>query len=571
MKGRPMNPGDVEKWNPGVQRACALGTGIVSLVLGACATGGAITADPWEAQLVRGSQAATSRQWEEAGTAFSSLLRHDVRNARLQFLNGLTYDRLGREKDRTLLDLARVGYENAARFAPGDYWARLYLGFLELERGEWSAAQAAFAAAVKERPQRFEALYGLGVASYYAGDSLTARLAAAKAHELQPANADAARLHALALATDGESESAREAANGYKRLLGADVKNAAAFDARFESIVRQVGGTRIAQASAPAELRVADAAAVANDDKQVTIDVTIILSSLLKVENRGVNLFDGLAVQYGGENRLTSNRASGIPYTSTRSITSTITVPTLTYNLNLFNDSGQYYQVIARPTLTAYLERESDFFAGRTVNVSVSGVNLGTLQPIDVGVGLKVTPEVIAGKKITFRVSASRSFLSREEIGTFDESLTTFKQLVSATAEVELGQTLLLSALSESVQDANFSRVPGLGQIPGPNMLFNRRSTANRRESLLILLTPTRPSTIQTTSEGMLRPAALDDLLKFWSQLVDPVSSVEAITKRLGASRFFRGGQTGDVRWNHALTQNLLDEAITENVESARR
>lgn len=591
-----MSPVAIEVWDAGLRRTRAAGIGMVSVLLGACAAGGAVPGltqdesmvvghsrstrvapeiDPWESQLARGLQAASTRKWEEARVAFSSLLRHDVRNPRLQFLNGLTYDRLGREQDRTLLDLARVGYTNAVRLAPGDYWAQLHLGFLELERGEWGAAQDALAAAVKARPQRFEALYGLAVASYYAGDSLTACLSAEKAHSLEPMHADAARLHALALASSGESARARVAARDYRQLLGKDVKSAAAFDARIESIVRQVALTVAASESVPPGAPAAGAespkAEVALEDKQVTVDVTIILSSLLKVENRGVNLFDGLAAQYGYDNRYASTRSTGLVSTGTRSITSVINVPTLTYNLNLFNDSGQYYQVIARPTLTAYVGRESDFFAGRTVNVSVSGVNLGTLQPIDVGVGLKVTPEIIEGNRITFRVSASRSFLSREEIGTFDESLTTFKQLVSATAEVELGQTLLLSALSESVQDANFSRVPIIGRIPGPNLLFNQRSNANRRESLLILLTPARPAMIRNSSDAVLRPAALDELLKFWGQIVDPVSSVEAITKRLTTSPFFRGAQAGDIRWNRALTRNLLDEAIRENVEGARR
>jgi type II secretory pathway component GspD/PulD (secretin) len=186
-------------------------------------------------------------------------------------------------------------------------------------------------------------------------------------------------------------------------------------------------------------------------------------------------------------------------------------------------------------------------------------------------VGLKVTPEAVDGKKVTFRVAASRSFLSREEIGTFNESLTTFKQVVSATAEVEFGQTLLLSALSESVQDANFSRVPVLGSIPGPNLLLSQTSKANRRESLLILLTPSRPATITTSVDGALRQSELESLLKFWKETVDPVASVEAITKRLSASRFFNSGEAGDIRWSRALSTGLLNEALDENVSLARR
>lgn len=75
---------------------------------------------------------------------------------------------------------------------------------------------------------------------------------------------------------------------------------------------------------------------------------------------------------------------------------------------------------------------------------------------------------------------------------------TTFKQVVNATAEVEFGQTLLLSALSEKVRDAALSKTPGLGDVPGMSVLFNERTALNRTESLLVLVTPMRPTTIAT-------------------------------------------------------------------------
>jgi type II secretory pathway component GspD/PulD (secretin) len=304
-------------------------------------------------------------------------------------------------------------------------------------------------------------------------------------------------------------------------------------------------------------------------DPQVVIDLTIILSSQVRNESRGINLLDGLNFQYGYTNNYASNRPSGGEWSSLRTITSNIGIPQLTYSLNLFNNSGQTYQVLARPSLTAYLGRESEFFAGRTINVGVSGVNLGTLQPIDVGVGLKVTPEIIDGDKITFRVSASRSFLSRETVGTFQESLTTFKQLVQATAEVRFGQTLLLSALSERVRDATYSKTPGLGDIPGPSILFNDRSSLTRTESLLIMVTPMRPTTFATPDR---QPSAtVEHLLAAWRTWLDPTSNVEAVLQRLESQRFFSQAEHGDLKWGAAVTPALLKEAINENLQLAAR
>jgi type II secretory pathway component GspD/PulD (secretin) len=204
-----------------------------------------------------------------------------------------------------------------------------------------------------------------------------------------------------------------------------------------------------------------------------------------------------------------------------------------------------------------------------TPTVGVSGVNLGTVQPIDVGVGLKVTPERIDGSKVKFQVNANRSFLSREQIGTFQEALTTFKQLVNATAEVEFGQTLLLSALSEKVRDATFSKTPGLGDVPGVSALFNDRTALNRTESLLVLVTPLRSTTIATRDR---EPATtVERLRKGWSTWIDPNSSVDAVLSRLESQQFFGKPEVGDVRWRSALTPALLQEALAENIQLARR
>jgi tetratricopeptide (TPR) repeat protein len=514
-------------------------------------------------QVRKGYAAARANHWDKAQAAFSAAVRQDLRNPRLHFLNGVAYEHLARRGTRDDLELARVGYENAARFGSGQFWPHLYLGFLELEMRDFVRAQTSFAAAARERPDRWEAFYGLGVASYYAGDVLTARLAAERCAERAPNNPTALRLAAFARAAAGDSD-AEQVVQAFPRS-----------DRDKEFIVRRVRevlrDTRLAQAPPPAQDEQqqqqpnAPSPDLESPDNQILVDVTIILSSLIDTRTRGINLFDGLVFQFSGSNVYNASRPSGGEWASNRSITSTISIPQLTYSLNLFNNSGQQYQVIARPSLTAFMGRESEFFAGRTINVKVSGVNLGTLQPIDVGVGLKVTPEVVDGDKVTFHVAASRSFLSKEEVGTFEESLTTFKQLVSATAQVQFGQTLLLSALSESVRDATYSKAPGLGDIPGPSLFFKQSVDSRRQESLIILLTPLHPTSIQTSAE--LRPAAVEALIDAWKNVVEPRSSVERILRNIDRQRFFRNTEAGDLRWSPVMSAELLDEAMRENVE----
>ncbi|HEU4781617.1 MAG TPA: hypothetical protein VFS58_17185 [Steroidobacteraceae bacterium] len=511
-------------------------------------------AQPSEA-LSDGYQAGIAGKWPAAQRAFAVALRDDLRNPRLQFLNGLAHWQAGKSAGNGRFALAKVGFETSVQQAPHDFWANLYLGFQHLEEAQYGEAQAAFAIAMRTRPDRWEAAYGLGVASYLHGDTLTARLAAERAVELNPARAESHRLRLMAAAQSGDRDIETLTAQ-YSRGNPRDAVTLR----RVAEIVRTADDPMTVAGEAAS-------GAIVDADNQIVVDVTIILSSVLNTKNRGMNLFDGLSLQFGYGNVYTATRNSGGNWSSSRSITQSIGVPQLDYSLNLFNDAGHHYHVLARPSLTAYLGQESEFFAGRTINVKVSGVNLGSLQPIDVGVGLKVQPEAIDGNRVRFRVNASRSFLSQEIAGSFDESLTTFKQLVSATAEVQFGQTLVMSALSETVDDNTTSKTAGLGDIPGVSTFFKESSKAHRQETLLILISPVRATSFATSATQA--PAAVDALVRTWKTQIDPHSNLGAIVERLSGVSTRRRGARGDLGWNSVLTPALATEALRENAELA--
>lgn len=546
--------------------ATAAAIGLLVAISG-CATAPVRSAvDSPDSDWSAATQALRAGRWDGARLPLSRLMQQDLRNGNLQFLHALAEENLARDHDRSRLELAAVGYRNAVRFAPGHYWALLRLGFLELERGDYGEAQGHFAEAVLDQPGRWEAFYGLGVASYYRRDLPLLALAARRSLQLAPEQTDTLRLAAFAQAAEGD-----DAAVGLVQRLSLQGDQPTA--ARH---VRQRIGEYLAVASSGGSE--ADSPGVAADDApppeaaaptQVVVEVTILLSSVLDQASRGVNLFDGLRVLYGYANTLTQV-SDAFGKQSTRTITSQISTPQLNYSLNLFNDAGQYYSVVARPSITAHLGRESQFFAGRTINVEVSGVNLGQLQPIDVGVRLAVTPEVIDQRRVSFRLDAARSFLSQEQIGTFDNSLTTFRQSVSATADVEFGQTLVLSALSEQVADKSFSKVPVAGEVPVVDWFTSRSTDARRRESLLILVTPTLPLSFSTPDDPRRRSREAELLLKLWQERIDPGSDLPAILKRLSRMPWLRTPESGDLRLRPAGTAEGQRQAIDESLELAR-
>jgi hypothetical protein len=187
--------------------------------------------------------------------------------------------------------------------------------------------------------------------------------------------------------------------------------------------------------------------------------------------------------------------------------------------------------------------------------VAVSGVNSGILEQIDIGIELKVTPIEITGDRVRVRIETGRSFLSGDLPGNFAESLATFRQKVAATAEIRFGETLVLSGLSESVDDSTFSRTPLLGDAPIAGSLFNARNRNSRRDSVLILVTPA-PATF-LPGRAWARPEGVERLVSLWTQVIDPSSNGVDVAARLRKARLFSRMSAGDapLAWPDARRQ----------------
>ena len=305
-----------------------------------------------------------------ARLAASGVLAGDPRDARMHLLNGLGYHLAAERGDGSAYALAKVGYQTSLRFDPNNFWAHEFLGVADFETRDWRAAQQSFASAVLLRPDDWRAQEGLAASSYYSGDLQMAALAGTRAAKLAPSQPLALRIAALACAARGDTGGAARYTRAYEALGGS---------ADLASRVNLM--ERTAQAAAPPAAPATPAGAGAtppNADSQMLVEVTLILSDDTIDRGDGLNLLQGLQAQFGFNESVTG--ITGHPTSSfERTITGSIAVPQVTYSLNLFNRTRSYYWVLSRPTLTAYLGQESDFFVGHTVSVPVSGVNLGTL------------------------------------------------------------------------------------------------------------------------------------------------------------------------------------------------
>lgn len=534
--------------------AAALGMGL-SAALSGCATtsaqtapgafqadsGGDLLSGDGQMDLRQGRDALVAGNLDQALARFGDAAALNPTDPRRQTLLALA-QQLQATGDPEAQDVALAGYDVALRNDGDGFWPAALAGRAAFDRGRYAQAQGYFARAVLNRPDDPRALMGLATSAYHAGDVAVAALTAQRAADLTPDpdhRRTALRLAALAQAADGNREGAM-ATRAVQYGLS-DTPPDTAFDARLEDLARTSALNTPVVTQDFQEQTAPD---------QVSVDVAIVLSQNTRRDALGLNLLDGLKLQYAAQANSSETETNGVvtsPYT--RTITEAINLPQLTFNLNLFNRFGQHYQVVARPMLTAYRGETSEFFVGRTTKVAVAGVNFSQLENIDIGTAVKVTPVEITSDRSRLRIEVTRSFLAAEPVGSFNEALNTWRQSVTATVEVAFGETLILSGLSESVMDGTYSKTPVLGDTPIVGSLFNARSTANRRDSVMILVTPSAVRSFE--AEPWARPADVRRLLDLWSDVIAPGSDLRAIAPNLERMRLFRRARAedGSVTW----------------------
>ncbi len=562
--------------------AALIGLGLV-LALGGCAT----SPPGRDANEARGpvanqdiAAAMQTGRPEAARVLLTAALRAEPQNGYLHLLNGLSYQ-LADDSQRSA-ELAQVGYEAAEKFAPGYYWSHYYAGLAKFERQDYAAAAEAFARAIMDRPDAPQALAGLAAAAYYGGDLDLARLAASRALALAPRDPQMLRTAAYVAAVRGQRD---ELAAVIERANALPEGGLSAHAARLAQLQRtatlaavqeRTPVAPVASNAGAGESRDSPAASPAtvpagNSPQQVMVEVTLLLSQDTTKQNVGINLLDGLKLQFGGENRGERRTATGTGDVFSRVVTAALSVPQINYSLNLFNTHDDFYDVVVRPSLVATLGQQSEFFIGRTLSVGVSGINLGALQTIDVGTSVKLTPLEITGERTKFRIDTVRSFFVPASSGSFQQSVSTFKQTVGATAEVEFGKTLILSGLYEAVNVGWTSKVPVLGDLPLGNVLFNEREKTQSRDAAIVLVTPRLAGTIDTGTREF-RSETLHNLLSLWKELVDPLANMDALTNKVRRKVFRHfGPQPGDLRLPAASDPGLVRQAIGDTMVRVAR
>ncbi len=563
----------------------------------------------------KGLERLQAGELEKASDLFNKALKLAPESANLHLLNGLTYHLMDKRGNKTKAALAARGYRQALAFNPDNWIAAYYLGHLKLEQRKFRKAQQWFAEALLYRPDDPGILYNMVVASYYAGDPGTAAGVLDHLKRFEPDSRRVLRADAMVRAALGRRDAARESLKAFAdKAPAVTVKRvkhrlkqwnsflewqekqdggAAESTTTSDGAGKAAGAAGTASGRAASRVRGPSAATMpdtsggggkpAND--MVIVDVVIIRTEEDVRTSRGVNLLENLKIQFGGpqmdnrdqnvfpayQRRTTNNNAPG------RTIIQTLTVPSLSYSLNIANATTTRNEILARPTLVARSGEMSRFFSGTQIDAAATSGGDGDSVQIEkeVGVGLRVQPKLRADDMVELDVKAERTFLkapSRSIDFTF--KLETSKTLVNADVVMNYGNTLVLSGLSEKETERGRNGVPFLQDIPGVQYFFSELSTRNFQKSVLILLTPRRPAyvykqgrTAGATGDGRAGARSDNAVAELKARYADwfrPYPNWASIFHHMQSNQLYREFRTGDVTLEQWSNMTKLENRVIQ-------
>ena len=140
------------------------------------------------------------------------------------------------------------------------------------------------------------------------------------------------------------------------------------------------------------------------------------------------------------------------------------------------------------------------FVTGQFTNTgSGTGGSVNPFQTIerkDVGLTLKVKPQVAEGDKIKLQILQEVSSVDQTQSN--DAGIITNKRSIETTVLINDGEAIVLGGLIQDDVQNGIDKVPGLGDIPLLGALFRSESRQRRKTNLMVFL---RPAVVRTQED----------------------------------------------------------------------
>jgi general secretion pathway protein D len=161
--------------------------------------------------------------------------------------------------------------------------------------------------------------------------------------------------------------------------------------------------------------------------------------------------------------------------------------------------SNSNVDILSTPHLLATDNEQAQIVIGENVpfitgqNVTAGGVMQTQIQRQDVGITLRLTPQISEGDTVRLKIYQEISAVSESPPQGFNvnqQGLITRKRSAETTVIAQDKQTVAIGGLMEDQVSESYSRVPILGDLPIIGWLFRDSSRMNRKTNLLLFLTP---------------------------------------------------------------------------------
>ncbi len=225
-----------------------------------------------------------------------------------------------------------------------------------------------------------------------------------------------------------------------------------------------------------------------------------------------------LGIQWAADGSSTKNPVGIVNFTAGGSITGLLaSPPSIADGLNLAigdltgaNKIGALVRalsadagtnILSTPSLVTMDNHEAEIVVGQNVpfitgqysSTGGSGSStvanpFNTVQRQDVGLSLKIKPQINEGDTVKLDVAQEVSSIATSSVGV---DLITNKRSIKTSVMVEDGQVLVLGGLIEDNLSEVEQRVPGLGDIPILGWLFRYKKTTKVKTNLMVFLNPT--------------------------------------------------------------------------------
>ncbi|MBS4098743.1 MAG: hypothetical protein KGZ83_18120 [Sulfuricella sp.] len=491
---------------------------------------------------------------DKASAKINAALKMRTDRSYYHLINGLVYHLQAHRGTNASFELAEQGYQLAVQFDPSNWLAQYFSGQLALDMGKFDKARQHLAEALLFRHDDPALLSAFAYAAYRSGyPDLAAGSIDVLEKQGKIRSQNELRNAALIMAAVGKNDRAGAYLERLKELGGTQradyvarrLDDWAGFYRQQEGLLKTDGVPFGSIVQNPSNLSFnshPDAAATpqallpttapGTENRMVVVDVVMIATEETLTTARGLNLLNALQLQFGSSTAAAFSKSISNVNTSgsladTQSITRVLSIPAITYSLNIANSNVQRNEILARPTLVATSGRLSEFFYGIELNAAVAPGGNSAAAPVsiqkDIGIKLAVTPVFIEGGQVSMLVAAQRSFIKTPSAdNNYQFKLETSKSQVTANVVMRFGETLIMGGLSEKEADITRDGVPLLQDIPGVQYLFSRATTTDVQKSVLILITPRPAQYIYQTEK------ARQEYEKTLSEEDRPIASLRA-------------------------------------------